>query len=325
VAASILTAAPLSRTSLIETVASLDRVHWPWLVAAIVAEAGSMAAFARAQRRLLRAAGTRLPIGSLVALTYAGNAISTSLPLAGPGLSGAFSVRQFRQRGVEDGVIAWAMIVSGMVSSVALALVLAAGAISVGSVSAAFLGLAAAAMALVPTGSLLAALHFPAFRRALNRLLTMLVTRSRRLFGRPDIGVTAAFETSLEMFVSIRVRPSRYAGVFALSAWNWVADCLCLAFAIQASGSIVPWRGILLAYGAGVTASSLGLTPGGIGIAEVAFSGALVVAGMAGREALRGVLVYRLISFWLVAAAGWIVIAAISRCQGKAVSPNDGC
>ena len=324
VVASLLAATALSRTTLIETVNSLDRVDWPWLVAAAVAEAGSMAAFARAQRRLLRAAGTRLPIGSLMALTYAGNAISTSLPVAGPGLSGAFSVRQFRHHGVEDGVIAWAMIVSGMVSSVALALLLAAGAVSVGSVTAALFGLAGAIVALVPAASLLAALRFPAFRRTLKHLLAIVVTGSRRLFGRPDLRVTAAFEMSLERLVSVRVRPIRYAGVFALSAWNWVADCLCLVFAIQATGSVVPWRGILLAYGAGITASSIGLTPGGIGIAEVALSGALVVAGLPGREAIHAVLIYRLISFWLVVAAGWVVFAAMSRRQPKAVRLKDG-
>jgi uncharacterized membrane protein YbhN (UPF0104 family) len=324
VAGGIVAATPVSRTSLIATATSFPVVHWPWLVPAIVAEAGSMAAFARAQRRLLRAAGTRLAIGPVMAVTYAANALSTSLPVAGPGLSGAFSVRQFRHRGIDDGVIAWALIVSGMVSSIALALVLAAGAISVGSVTAAFLGLAGAILALVPAASLLAALRFPAFRRALNRFLAALVTRSRRRFDRPDAGVTAAFETSLEKLVAIRVPPRRYVSVFALSVWNWVADCLCLVFAIQATGSVVPWHGILLAYGVGITASSIGLTPGGIGVVEVALSGALVVAGMASRQALHGVLIYRLISFWLVVAAGWVVMAAVSRCQRNAAIRAEG-
>jgi uncharacterized membrane protein YbhN (UPF0104 family) len=323
VAAGIIAATPVSRTSLTETVTSFDVVHWPWLVAAVIAEAGSMAAFARAQRRLLRAAGTRVPIGPVMAVTYAGNAISTSLPLAGPGLSSAFSIRQFRHRGVDDGVIAWAMIVSGLVSSVALAVVLTAGAVVVGSATAAMLGLAGAIMALLPVSILLAGLRFPVFRRALNRILSVLVTGSRRLIGRPDIGVTEAFETSLEKLVAIRVAFRRYLGVLALSIWNWVADCLCLVFAIQATGSVVPWRGMLLAFGAGITASSIGLTPGGIGITEVALSGALVVAGMAGRRALHGVLIYRLISFWCVVAAGWVVMAAISLCRHKAAVPDD--
>jgi uncharacterized protein (TIRG00374 family) len=323
VAGGIIAATPVSRTSLIETVTSFDVVHWPWLVAAVVAEAGSMAAFARARRRLLRAAGARVPIGPVMAVTYAGNAISTSLPLAGPGLSSAFSIRQFRHRGVEDGVIAWVMIMSGLVSSVALALVLTTGAIIGRTVTAGLVGLAGAMVALLPVGLLLAAVRFPAARRALNRILAMLVSVSRRLIGRPDLGATEAFETSLEKLVAIRVSHRRYVGVLALSIWNWVADCLCLVFAIQATGSVVPWKGMLLAYGAGITASSIGLTPGGIGITEVALSGTLVVAGMASRRALHAVLIYRLISFWSVVAAGWVVMSAISRRQHKAAVPVD--
>jgi uncharacterized protein (TIRG00374 family) len=324
VAAGIIAATPVSRRSLLETVTSFPVVHWPWLVAAVVAEAGSMAAFARAQRRLLRAAGTHVPIGPVMAVTYAGNAISTSLPVAGPGLASAFSFRQFRYRGVYDGVIAWAILVSGLMSSVALSFVLAVGAASVGSVTAAFLGLAGAALALVPAVALLTALRFPPCRRIINRILTVLVNWSRRMFGRPDLHVTTAFEDSLERLIAIRVPSRQYVRVFVMSLWNWVADCLCLVFAIQATGSPVPWRGILLAYGAGVTASSLGLTPGGIGVTEVALSGALVVAGMASRGAFHGVLTYRLISFWFVVAAGWVVMAVISRRQHRMPVIDDG-
>jgi uncharacterized protein (TIRG00374 family) len=62
----------------------------------------------------------------------------------------------------------------------------------------------------------------------------------------------------------------------------------------------------------------MGLTPGGIGITEVTLSGALVVAGMHGRAALGAVLTYRLISFWLVVACGWVVMAALTRRQHRA-------
>jgi uncharacterized protein (TIRG00374 family) len=319
-AAVILAAVPVMRHSVTETVTSLNVLDWQWLVLALVAEAGSMAAFARTQRRLLRAAGgsDRLAIGPFMAVTYAGNALSASLPLAGPGLSSAFFVRQFRHRGLDDGAIAWTMIVSGMVSSVALALVVAVGAFCAGSVTGAMLGLGEAALFLVPACALLAALRFPGFRRFINRVLAVLVAALQRAFGRPNPAVTATFESSVEKLVAIRVPPSKFLSVLALSVWNWVADCLCLVAAILATGSVVPWRGLLLAYGAGITARSMGLTPGGIGITEVTLSGALVVAGMHGRAALGAVLTYRLISFWLVVACGWVVMAALTRRQHRA-------
>jgi hypothetical protein len=51
-----------------------------WLLVAIAAEVGSMVAFARVQRWLLRASGVRVPIVSIVEITLAGAALSTSLP-----------------------------------------------------------------------------------------------------------------------------------------------------------------------------------------------------------------------------------------------------
>ena len=320
----VLAATPVTRHSLSETVTSLDVPQWQWLFLAVVAEAGSMAAFARTQRRLLHAAGSdRLAIGPFMAVTYAGNAISSSLPVAGPGLSSAFFIRQFRSRGLDDGRVAWTMIVSSLLSSVALALVLAVGAAGAGSVSGALLGLGEAALFLLPACALLAALRFPTFRHWANGVLAALVARLRRTFGRPSPEVAAAFESSLEELVAIRVPPTKYLGVLGLSVWNWIADCLCLVAAILATGSVVPWRGILLAYGAGVTASSIGLTPGGIGVTEAALSGALVIAGLRGQAALDAVLIYRLISFWLVVLSGWCVMAALTRRQHGSLGAKD--
>jgi uncharacterized protein (TIRG00374 family) len=141
----------------------------------------------------------------------------------------------------------------------------------------------------------------------------------RRTFGRPSPQVAAAFESTLEELVAIRVPPTKYLGVLGLAVWNWIADCLCLVAAILATGSVVPWHGILLAYGVGITASSIGLTPGGIGVTEAALSGALVIAGMRGRAALDAVLIYRLISFWLVVLSGWCVMAALTRRQHRSL------
>ena len=44
-----------------------------------------MAAFALLQQRLLRAAGTRLTFGSLLAIAYTSSAVSLAVPVARPG------------------------------------------------------------------------------------------------------------------------------------------------------------------------------------------------------------------------------------------------
>jgi uncharacterized membrane protein YbhN (UPF0104 family) len=144
-------------------------LQWEWLPLAVFCEFASMAAVARSQRRLLRAGGAPVPLGAVRALTYAGSAVSVSLPLAGPQIGAAFSFRQFGRRGVDSAVVAWALAVSGVISSLAFATVLGAGALlSHRDLS---LGLTAGVVALVPAVVTIVALRSSRVRRCLNRVL----------------------------------------------------------------------------------------------------------------------------------------------------------
>jgi len=202
-----------------------------------------MAAFARSQRRLLRAGGgPSLHLASLIALTYAGNAI-----------------------------------------------------------------------AMVPTVAVLVALRDARIRRALDRLVLATWRVTRRAVHRGSSGAEGTFEELLDRVAALRLPRLQYLEVFALALWNWVADCLCLGIAVLATGADLPWHVIFLAYGAGVAAGSLGLTPGGLGIVEAALTAALVGAGIKADHALAAVLIYRLISFWLVMACGWAVMGVLLR------------
>jgi hypothetical protein len=53
---------------------------------------------------------------------------------------------------------------------------------------------------------------------------------------------------------------------------------------------------------------STGLTPGGFGIVELAVAAALTAGGLPASAALASVLAYRVINFWLVNGAGWLVM-----------------
>ncbi|TML42351.1 MAG: UPF0104 family protein [Actinobacteria bacterium] len=190
---------------------------------------------------------------------------------------------------------------------------LAGGAVTSGSSTAALLGLGGAVVSLLPSVCVLAALRYRSVRGLLNRLLDRLIAISRQLVRRPGPGAEDFLEQFLDRVASLKLPTLQYAEVFALALWNWVGDCLCLACAIRATGSNVPWQGLFLAYGAGMTAGSIGLTPGGLGIVEAALSAALVAAGIRGGHAFAAVLVYRLISFWLVMAGGWAIMAVLTR------------
>ena len=73
------------RATIRSGLASLRQSNLGWVVAGFGAECISMAAFALLQQRLLRAAGTRLTFGSLLAIAYTSSAVSLAVPVAGLG------------------------------------------------------------------------------------------------------------------------------------------------------------------------------------------------------------------------------------------------
>jgi len=74
---------------------------------------------------------------------------------------------------------------------------------------------------------------------------------------------------------------------------------------------------LLLAYAAGMAASSLSLLPGGLGVVDAALVLTLVAGGIPAASALPAVLLYRLISLGGVVTVGWMV-AAVQGVRGSA-------
>ena len=65
-----------------------------------------------------------------------------------------------------------------------------------------------------------------------------------------------------------------------------------LRAALLAVGSSVPWKGLLLAYGAGQLAANLPITPGGLGAVEGSITIALVAFGGGRSVTVEAVLLY---------------------------------
>src|SRR4051794_1063821 len=97
-----------------------------------------------------------------------------------------------------------------------------------------------------------------------------------------------------------------------LAAVNWLGDIACLAMAYLAVGVAIPWRGVLLAYGAAQLAANLPVTPGGLGVVEGSMTIALVAYGGAEASTVAAVLLYRLVSFWLPIPLGYLAGAGLA-------------
>jgi len=247
-----------------------------------------------------------------MAITYAGNAVSMSIPFAGAQLAAVFSYQQFRRRGLDPALTGWALGVSAIASSSALALVLVAGAIAGGAPLATAIGFLGAAVFALPAITVILALRYPRARVVANRVLSWVVHLVRRLFRKPGID-PAALDELLQRLATIRLGWLSYAEVFGLAVANWLFDCACLACAIRATGQPVPWHGLLLAYGAGAVAGSTGVTPGGFLIVEATLTAALTAAGMNAGPALGAVLAYRLVNFWMILLGGGVALIVLTR------------
>ncbi len=92
-----------------------------------------MAMFARQQRRLLTAFGVAMTRHRALALAYSRSAIAISLP-AGSAISAAYAFKQFRTGGASRRTAATVMVLSGLLSIAALALLYATGALATAAV-----------------------------------------------------------------------------------------------------------------------------------------------------------------------------------------------
>jgi hypothetical protein len=313
----------LGRHTLAESLRRLTGLDWTWFLAGIVSECVSLSAFGLSRRRLLRADGNAAGFPSVMAITYASNALSMTIPFAGAELAVVFSYQQLRRRGLGQAITSWALAVSAILSTSALAVVLVAGSLLGGASLATAIGFAGAALLLVPAVAVLLALRDQRVRRVLSVALTRLITVGRRLLRRPPGRPADALAEILDRVASIRMSWPRYAEVFGLALVNWIGDCGCLACAIRAAGQPVPWHGLLLAYAAGAAAGSTGLTPGGFGLVEAALTAALVGVGMNSSGALTSVLAYRLVNFWMILIGGWITMIVLTRFRSRtATSPG---
>ncbi|MFG1999508.1 YbhN family protein [Spirillospora sp. NPDC048911] len=277
-----------------------------WLVLVVLAEAGSMGAFARLQRRLLRIGGVRMTLRRAFAVTYAGNALSTTLP-AGPAVSVVYTFRQFRRTGASPQLSTAVILVGGIITTGAYTVIgLLALLAAPGARGPALIALSVpAALALVLT----AALRRPALRARLAGPL-----------GRAG-GAILAHRRIAPYADKLRegrdaLRPSRrdWAALIMLATLNWAFDILALIAAARAVGIDVAPHWVTLAYFAAQAAGSLlPLLPGGIGAIESSMAASLVAFGATLAPAGAAVGLYRLVSYWAVVAVGWLAWAALQE------------
>ena len=292
----------------------LEDARWWWVIAAAAAEVVSYLAFVQLQRRLLLAGGVRTPIGAMTAITLAGNAMNTTLP-GGGAFATVFAYRQFRRRGADEALTTWTVVAFTLLTALTLSLLAVAGLWISGSD-----GPVAGLWPLIPLllvvpVALVVILMRPRF---LSVITTPPLRWVRRVTGLPRTDPVPAVGRLVDRLAAVSPGLGDWVAGFGWALGNWITDCLCLVLAFEAVGASVPWRGLLVAYGAAQVAANLPITPGGLGVVEGSLTIALVAYGgsTAGSAYVAAVLLYRILSFWLPMPLGWMAWAGL-RVQAR--------
>jgi pimeloyl-ACP methyl ester carboxylesterase/uncharacterized membrane protein YbhN (UPF0104 family) len=301
-------AATRERDNIAASLTFFGHLNWLWIPVAIALEGASMVAFASLQRRLLATGGASVGVATMLGTSLAANALSVSIPLAGPELAAAFTFRRYTQHGADAPLAGWSLLAGGVISAATAAFVVLGGGLTSGNVLATGIAVPGGVLAIAGLLALGAAARRPRFTAALGRRATWLLKPAGRLLRRPAGDPAQIIRVWANRLASLQLGSSGWMTVTGLGMVNWLADAAVLVVSIRAVGGPVPWNDLLVVYGSGIAAQGLNITPGGLGVAEGAMSLALVVTGLRASQALAAVLLYRLASFRLVAVTGWLVL-----------------
>ncbi len=300
------------RSELEGALSYLSHLRWEWVLVAAAAEFLAIVSFGALQRILLEAGGAPMGLGLLTAIAFAGNAIQNSLP-AGPLWSNVWAYRQFRRRGADEVLAVWTLFATSVLSAASLAAVAALGVLFARNQDVLLDVVLVAGAGVV----ILLALRYLLRRHTWTLALAAGAVRlSQRVIRRPKGDARAIVDEWWGRLTAVTPSRRTWALGFAFAAANWLWDALALAFAFLAIGGGVPWRSLLLAYGAAQLAINIPITPGGLGVVEGSLTIALVAYGGNKEATVATVVLYRLISFWGLLAVGWVSWAVLAV-QGR--------
>lgn len=289
---------------------ALTEIHWGFVAACVAAQVLSLSAFGRVQKQLLQAGGVRVSQRRSLSVIYGSTAMALTLP-AGQVFSTAFTYKQTRRWGAGPVVASWQLAISGVLAALGLAVLGITGAVLVG-------GNADAHRIVTPIVAVIAIVVAGRYVRAHPDSLVRLGRWGLRRYNavrhrEPGAGRDRLDEV-VDQIRSVELGKRDGATAFAFSAVYRFADVACLGAACYAVGADPTWAGLLITFSAAKAVGSIPLAPGGLVLVDATLIATLTTAAsMSASQAVAAALVYRVVSFVMVAAAGWIVLLSIFR------------
>lgn len=281
------------------------------LFGAVVTAFGAIAAMAAVMLVLLNIEGHITTLRNCINITLASNAWSTTVP-GGPALSAWLTFRVHQSWGATTGLCAWFFVVSGALSTVWMALIGISAVVFMG----ARLSVWALAGSLAGTAAVVGGLYWATRNpTVLKRWLRFLPER-----------VATKASGVVDQVAAIQMSRRRFTAAAAFSLLNQVLDLAVLYFCAWSVLGTAPGfdpglnqtsaMGITLAFIMTKLAGAAQVTPGGVGTVEAILAGSLVTVGLTLVDATAVTVLYRLISFALITAIGWVIHVAMYAGRG---------
>jgi putative heme transporter len=291
---------------------NLGQVRWGWAVAALVLGLAAVALYGEIQRELLVVGGAPLPATTVQGITFAENAVAVTVPVVGGAVAIGYAISRFHRRGADTPVVSWAVLLAGAVTTLCLAGMTAIALAAVGRLSVPVAGVLLVAIVSVAVGGWQLVTHPTGLRSLVRPVLHLAqhvpgrcpscrASRLAQLDSRVD-GVA----TRLGL---LRPSPARWLVVVVLGCLSYGLDFAGLSAASAAVLPGVPWAALVWGYLLVQGSIALQILPGGAGLAEVGLLGALMGAGVDAAPAAGVVLLYRISSWLMPAAIGWVAYA----------------
>jgi uncharacterized protein (TIRG00374 family) len=298
----------------------LTQVNPFLLLAGVGLEAGALVCYAQLTRTVLPG-GDKLGLGTLQRIQLSTLSVSHCAP-GGSATGTALGYRLMTQAGVPRSDVGFALAMQGIGSAVVLNVILWLALIvsipvwgfspvylTAAGVGVVLLGLAGVLMFLLTRGEQWVGMRL---ERMTSRLPFVDGTAVRRFFEQ-----VAARLQEVGQQRRVLLRAFLWAGA------NWLLDAASLAVFLGAFGHWVNPDDLLVAYGLANVLAVIPITPGGLGVVEATLTSVLVGFGTPRGVAITGVIVYRLVNFWLPIPLGGLAYLSLQVNPGGSLERGE--
>jgi uncharacterized protein (TIRG00374 family) len=289
----------------------------------VAAQAVSLGCYAELYRHVLGALGAKVKFRLAVDVTLASFLVSHVTPL-GSATGTLVNVSTLEEEGVPAATTSEGTALTSLVSTTALIALFCCGFVATAGRHLPQAYLITAGIALVLVVAVLAAvLVIGAHPAVAGRAGRWAATVARRFRPGIDPARAAATASRLATLARSALTGRSFWISFGLAAGDLLTDLLSLDLMFVAFGYQPGFGPLAVAYAAANIASAIPITPGGLGVVEVALVAITVGFGAPRATAVLAVLGYRLVNYWLPLLPGAVAYLRLRLRREEKNLPNE--